>query len=171
MEARATARYVRVTPRKVNQVLDLVRGHAVEEALKPLHGCAVARKQSGGKKPGLKDTMRRSMNDKDEKQAYVNSLWLFGRDPDNIAYIEGIVKNASRLRAEDAAKWAAGVCHKALDGNPKSSTKQYQTLTEQLEELGSRAAERDEGPFGGHDADVQGNRSHHCQGLWRQSEL
>jgi large subunit ribosomal protein L22 len=36
MEARATARYVRVTPRKVNQVLDLVRGHAVEEALTTL---------------------------------------------------------------------------------------------------------------------------------------
>ncbi len=33
MEARATARYIRVTPRKVNQVLDLVRGRAVEEAL------------------------------------------------------------------------------------------------------------------------------------------
>ena len=36
MEARATARYVRVTPRKVNQVLDLVRGHDVEEALTTL---------------------------------------------------------------------------------------------------------------------------------------
>ena len=36
MEARATARYVRVTPRKVNQVLDLVRGHAVDEALTTL---------------------------------------------------------------------------------------------------------------------------------------
>jgi len=36
MEARATARYVRVTPRKVNQVLDLVRGRAVEEALTTL---------------------------------------------------------------------------------------------------------------------------------------
>ena len=36
MEARATARYVRVTPRKVNQVLDLVRGRAVDEALTTL---------------------------------------------------------------------------------------------------------------------------------------
>jgi len=36
MEARATARYVRVTPRKVNQVLDLVRGELVEEALSSL---------------------------------------------------------------------------------------------------------------------------------------
>jgi large subunit ribosomal protein L22 len=36
MEARATARYVRVTPRKVNQLLDLVRGRDVEEALTTL---------------------------------------------------------------------------------------------------------------------------------------
>ena len=36
MEARATARYVRVTPRKANQVLDLVRGVRVEEALNTL---------------------------------------------------------------------------------------------------------------------------------------
>jgi large subunit ribosomal protein L22 len=36
MEARATARYVRVTPRKVNQLLDLVRGRGVEEALTTL---------------------------------------------------------------------------------------------------------------------------------------
>jgi len=37
MEARAKARYVRVTPRKVNQVLDLVRGRDVEEALTTLN--------------------------------------------------------------------------------------------------------------------------------------
>ncbi|NNF05131.1 MAG: 50S ribosomal protein L22 [Candidatus Eisenbacteria bacterium] len=33
MEARALARYVRVAPRKVNQLLDLVRGQDVEAAL------------------------------------------------------------------------------------------------------------------------------------------
>jgi len=71
---------------------------AVEEACKPLHGCAVARKQSGGKKPGLKDTMKRSMSDKNAKQAFVNSLWLFGQDPDNLSYIEGTARSASRLR-------------------------------------------------------------------------
>ncbi len=36
MEARAKASHVRVTPRKVNQVLDLVRGRDVEEALNTL---------------------------------------------------------------------------------------------------------------------------------------
>jgi len=33
MESRAKAKHVRVSPRKVNQVLDLVRGKDVEEAL------------------------------------------------------------------------------------------------------------------------------------------
>jgi large subunit ribosomal protein L22 len=36
MEARATARYLRVTPRKANQVLDLLRGQNVEAALTTL---------------------------------------------------------------------------------------------------------------------------------------
>jgi large subunit ribosomal protein L22 len=36
MESRAIARHVRVSPRKVGQVLDLVRGHDVEKALTTL---------------------------------------------------------------------------------------------------------------------------------------
>lgn len=121
---------------------------AVEEALKPFHGCAVARKQTGGKKPGLTDSLKRSVNDKDPKQAYLNSLWLFGREPDNAAYAEAILKNAARLRAEDAAKWAAGVLHKALEANPKTTTKQFQGLVQSLEEMADRAASRNEHAFG-----------------------
>lgn len=120
---------------------------AVEEALKPFHGCAVARKQTGGKKAGLTDTLKRSVNDKDAKQAYLNSLWLFGRDPDNLSYAEALVKNASKLRADDAAKWAAGILHKALESNPKSTPKQFQALVQSLEELGDRSAARGEHAF------------------------
>lgn len=120
---------------------------AVEEACKPLHGCAVARRQTGGKKPGLKDTMRRSMNDKDAKKALLNALWLFGHDPDNMNFIEGVAKNASRLRAEDAGRWAAGVLLRAFDSSPKVNAKQFQTVVRLLEELGDRAAVRDEASF------------------------
>lgn len=121
---------------------------AVEEACKALHGCSVARKQLGGKKPGLKETMKRSTTDKDAKQAYLNSLRLFGQDPDNVGYVEAIMRNASRLRAEDAAKWAGGVLYKALETNPKTNSKQFQALTELFEELGDRAAARGEHDFG-----------------------
>lgn len=120
---------------------------AVEDALKPFHGCAVARKQTGGKKAGLTETLKRSVNDKDPKQAYLNALWLFGRDPDNTSYAEAMVKNASRLRADDAAKWAAGILHKALESSSKSSAKQYQALVQSLEELGDRSAARGEHAF------------------------
>lgn len=120
---------------------------AVEEACKPLHGCAVARKQTGGKKPGLKDTMKRSLNDKDPRKAYLNSLWLFGHDPDNTTYIEAVARNAGRLRVEDAGRWAAGVLYRALESNAKSSPKQFQALAKTLEELGDRAAERGEAAF------------------------
>lgn len=37
MEARAVARYIRMSPRKVRQVVDLVRGRSVEEAINLLH--------------------------------------------------------------------------------------------------------------------------------------
>lgn len=37
MEARAVARYVRRSPRKVRQVVDLIRGLQVDEALNILH--------------------------------------------------------------------------------------------------------------------------------------
>ena len=77
---------------------------AVEEALKPLHGCAVARRATGGKKPGLKDTMKRSVNDKDPHKAFVNALWLFGRDPDNYTYMEGIAKAGLTELLESAGK-------------------------------------------------------------------
>ena len=121
---------------------------AVEEALKSLHGCAVARRQTGGKKPGFKDTLKRSLTDKDPKKALTHSFWLFGHDPDNLTYLEAVVRNAGRYRAEDAAKWSGGVYFKALESAPKLSAKQIQALTQMLEELGDRAAERGEGVFG-----------------------
>ena len=37
MEAKAIAKYVRMSPRKARQVVDLIRGRSVEEALNMLH--------------------------------------------------------------------------------------------------------------------------------------
>jgi large subunit ribosomal protein L22 len=37
MESRATAKYVRMSPRKVRQVVDLIRGRDVDESLTTLH--------------------------------------------------------------------------------------------------------------------------------------
>ena len=37
MEARAIARYIRMSPRKVRQVVDMIRGKSVEDAMNYLH--------------------------------------------------------------------------------------------------------------------------------------
>lgn len=37
MEAKAVARYIRMSPRKVRQVVDIIRGRSVEEAINLLH--------------------------------------------------------------------------------------------------------------------------------------
>jgi len=120
---------------------------AVEEGCKPLHGCAVARRQTGGKKPGFKDTMKRSMSDKDPKRALGNAFWLFGHDPDNISYLEGIVKSGVRLGAAEAAKWSAGVLVRALEATSKSTPKQCQSVAGLLEQLGDAAVEHDQAAF------------------------
>lgn len=117
---------------------------AVEQGLKPLHGCAVAFRQSGGKKPGLGDTMKRSMTAKDAKQAFLNSVWLFGHDPENAAYAEGILKNANRLHADTTLMWAAGTFRRLLDGEKKPNVKRYLLLKQVLEECADRALTRSE---------------------------
>ncbi len=115
---------------------------AVDSGLKPLHGCAVAWRQSGGKKPGLKDTMKRSLTAKDPKDALLNALWLFGHDHDNLSYIEGVLKNANRLHADDCLMWAANVYRKVLDDEKKPNAKRYLFLKEILEETADRACAR-----------------------------
>lgn len=117
---------------------------AVDEGLRPLHGCAVAFKQTGGKKPGLKDTMKRSMTGKDVPAALLNSLWLFGHDPDNSAYMEGVLKNAGKLHCDDLILWAAPVFRKQLEAEKKPNVKRTMLLKEIVEETAERAAARGE---------------------------
>ena len=37
MQARARAKYIRISPRKINRVLDWIKGHSVNDALNTLH--------------------------------------------------------------------------------------------------------------------------------------
>ncbi len=77
MEASATVRHIRITPRKARQVVDLIRGRMVGEALNilsftPLHAARIVKKlldsavaNAEQKKIGDPDTLKIS-------QAYVN---------------------------------------------------------------------------------------------------
>lgn len=121
---------------------------AVDEACKALHGCAVARRANGGPKPGLKDTMKHSMGGKDHLQAMLNAFWLFGHDPDNAGYIEGVFKNACKLRAVDTALWSAGVLRRSIETSSKPNVKHLKTTAELLDELGDAGRDADDPALG-----------------------
>jgi TolA-binding protein len=91
--------------------------------------------------------MTRSLNDKDPRKAFLNSAWLFGHDPDNVTYIEAIARNAGKLRAEDAGRWAAAILFRALESNSKTTAKQFQTMAKLFEDMGDRAVARGEAEF------------------------
>jgi hypothetical protein len=62
--------------------------------------------------------------------------------------MEAVMKNAARLRADDAAKWAAMIYQRALDATAKASPKNFQSLCQTAEEIADRAAARGEHAFG-----------------------
>ncbi|HHT42975.1 MAG TPA: 50S ribosomal protein L22 [Firmicutes bacterium] len=71
MEARAVARHIRISPRKARQVIDLIRGKDVEEAL------AILRFMPKGGSPVVEKTLRSAMaNAENNLDMDVDSLYV-----------------------------------------------------------------------------------------------
>lgn len=119
---------------------------AVEEAHQPLRAAAAARNLIGGKKPGFTDSMKYSMTGKDAKKAMLNAEWLLSHDPFNISYMEGILKNANKLRCEDTILWIGPAYSNAIEKEKKLNPKRFALLREVYEETGDRHADRKEAP-------------------------
>ncbi len=117
---------------------------AVEEGHQMLRLAASERNIRGGKRPGIADTMKRSMSGKDAKKAMLNAEWLLAHDPRNISYLEGILKNANKLRCEEALLWVGPLYSNAIESEKKLSPKRFALLREIHEEAGDRASDRRE---------------------------
>lgn len=115
---------------------------AVGEGHMKLRGCGAARQHTGGKKAGLKDTMKRSLNHKDPVQAMLNASWLLARDPMNISYIEGIFKNANKAHCDDTVMWIGQALFNAAEQEKKPSAKRFASIKDIYEELADRAQAR-----------------------------
>lgn len=117
---------------------------AVEEGWQPLRGCAVARWQTGGKKPSRLDSVKFSTTTKDPIKGMANSAWLFAHDPSNAAFAEGIFRNAAKARCDNAAMWAGPIYRDLLGTDKKVNPKKFTQLKEVYEELGDRFQARRE---------------------------
>jgi len=80
---------------------------AVEEGHMPLSALALQRAQSGGKKPGIMEKMQKPLSGKDPKQAMLNAEHLWAKDPAGTAYMDGVLRNATKAAFFATVKWVA----------------------------------------------------------------
>jgi tetratricopeptide (TPR) repeat protein len=117
---------------------------AIEDAHQPLRVTALARRQAGGKKPGIMDTVKYSMTGKDSIRAMLNAEWLWAHDQANISYVEGILRNADKARCEEVVMWIGPIYREALEAEKKTNPKKFALLKDIYEGLGDRAQTRNE---------------------------
>lgn len=100
MEARAVARYIRMSPRKVRQVVDLVRGKSVEEAINFLH--FMPKRAAGPVEKLLRSVVANAMNKEeasklDPEDIYIKEIWV-DQGPTMKRYNPGPMGRASLIR-------------------------------------------------------------------------
>ena len=105
---------------------------AIEEGYLPLWSLAVQRRQAGGKKPGMMETMKRSTSGKDHKQAMLNAIYLYSKDPTSDSYLDALLKNATKGRYVEVVKWAADKVLDSLRKEKKPSASRSRTYRESL---------------------------------------
>jgi len=81
MEARAVARYVRMSPRKVRRVIDLVRGKEVDAALNALH--FLRKRAALPIEKTLRSAVANMLNNRDAKKVDEANLYV------KTAYVDG----------------------------------------------------------------------------------
>ncbi len=117
---------------------------AVEEGHQPLRGAAYARREIGGKKPSKIEEMKHPMSGKDPLQALLNAEWRWSRDPTQISYIGGMVKNAARGGYEETLLFIAPIYFDAAKNAKKLSKDPFVLLYKSYDDAGNRCEERDD---------------------------
>jgi hypothetical protein len=87
---------------------------AVEEGHQMLRLVGVLRRNAGGKKPGMMEAVKTPMTGKDTLKAFLNSASLLARDPNNLTYMEGMLKNAVKMKLVDTVSWLAPLMYEEL---------------------------------------------------------
>ena len=115
---------------------------AVEEGHMPLWSLAIQRHQAGGKKPGMRESLKHSTSGKDAKRALLNAEYLLAKDPTNPGYLDAVLKNAYRADLPETLKWIAPKVLDSLRREKKPNTGRLKTFRQVLAAAGERADER-----------------------------
>lgn len=105
---------------------------AVEDGHMPLRSLAIQRQQAGGKKPGLMDSMKRSMTGRDAHKAMLNAEYLLSLDPASANYAEGLLKNASKAGYLETVKWVTAIVYDSLRKDKKPSKNRFRAFRDAM---------------------------------------
>ena len=105
---------------------------AVDEGHKPLHALAVQRLQTGGKKAGMMEALKKPMSGKNAKQCLLNAEYLWAKDPFNGGYLDGLLKNASRADFHQTLQWITPLVMESMRKDKKPSAGRFKTFRDTL---------------------------------------
>ncbi len=118
---------------------------AVTEGHKPLRAVAFARLGAGGKKPGMIERMKFSTGvSRHPLQGMLTAEKLLARDPNNLDYLEGFLRNAHKVGLDQTCLWLGPIFSEEPLANPKPHTARLVVLHQVFEDLGDRFNKRGE---------------------------
>lgn len=115
---------------------------AVQEGHQKLRLVSVQRRAAGGKKPGMMEAMKLPMTGKDYVKAMLNSETLLAKDPSNIGHMEGMLKNAVKLKIDQTIMWIVGFMFEEVLTDKKVVRNRYELIREALLQASESAEAR-----------------------------
>lgn len=112
---------------------------AVEDGHKPLSSLSLQRQQAGGKKAGMMEAMKKSINGKDFKLNMLNAEFLLSKDPNNSTYLDGLLKNANKAGYTATVCWISTQVLESLRRDKKPSPARFKNFKDAMLESAERA--------------------------------
>ena len=119
---------------------------AVDEGHKPLWALAIQRLQAGGKKPGMMGSLKLSMTGKDPIISLLNAEQLLAKDPTNVSYLDGVMKNAARAELPETLMWITPHVFDSMRKDKKPNIGRFKTFRQVMVDAGAQASEADNHP-------------------------
>jgi TolA-binding protein len=113
---------------------------AVDEGHKPCRAAALFR---GKVKVGFGDSMKYKTSGKDAKKAMLNAEMLLAKEPQNLAHMEAMFKNAEKAGFAATTMWIGEIYAETAVREPKVNPARFQLLREVYERLADRVKETD----------------------------
>lgn len=120
---------------------------AVEEGHMPLRAVSIQRQQTGGKKPGMFESMKTSVTGKDTTKAMLNAEQLLAKDPANASFVDALLKNANKAGYNEVVKWAAPLAFDSMKRDKKPDKGRFKNFRSVLVETSERASAQGDVPL------------------------